>query len=87
MFGWLTTYVAPVVDAPGEPLETCTSVVFAAIDMFCIHQDTWHKDQLAFNEDQLQSLSTMLVGTSYCTSPVSIPHSTDCTHISSTPDA
>ena len=31
-------------------------------------QDTWHTDQLAFNEDQLQSLSTMLVGTSYCKS-------------------
>lgn len=29
-------------------------------------QDTWHKDQQAFNEDQLQCLSTMLVGTSYC---------------------
>jgi hypothetical protein len=30
------------------------------------HQDTWHRDQLAFDEDQLQNLSTMLVGTSYC---------------------
>lgn len=29
-------------------------------------QDTWHKDQLLFDEDQLQSLSAMLVGTSYC---------------------
>lgn len=29
-------------------------------------QDTWHKDQSLFDEDQLQSLSTMLVGTSYC---------------------
>ncbi|TFY56124.1 hypothetical protein EVJ58_g7830 [Rhodofomes roseus] len=28
-------------------------------------KDTWHKDQLAFDEDQLQNLSTMLVGTSY----------------------
>ncbi|KAJ3807112.1 hypothetical protein F5876DRAFT_90743 [Lentinula aff. lateritia] len=28
-------------------------------------KDTWHKDQIAFDEDQLQSLSTMLVGTSY----------------------
>ncbi|KAH9487094.1 Proteasome activator complex subunit 4 [Psilocybe cubensis] len=28
-------------------------------------KDTWHKDQLLFDEDQLQSLSTMLVGTSY----------------------
>ena len=31
-------------------------------------QDTWHKDQLLFDEDQLQSLSSMLVGTSYCES-------------------
>ncbi|KAJ7666470.1 hypothetical protein B0H17DRAFT_1162570 [Mycena rosella] len=29
-------------------------------------KDTWHKDQLLFDDDQLQSLSTMLVGTSYC---------------------
>lgn len=29
-------------------------------------QDTWHKDQQMFDEDQLQSLSSMLVGTSYC---------------------
>ncbi|KAG2149717.1 armadillo-type protein [Suillus cothurnatus] len=36
------------------------------------HQDTWHKDQLAFDEDQLQSLSTMLVGTSYCGLTVSV---------------
>ncbi|KAJ7225864.1 hypothetical protein GGX14DRAFT_422660 [Mycena pura] len=32
-------------------------------------KDTWHKDQLLFDEDQLQSLSTMLVGTSYCVVP------------------
>ena len=31
-------------------------------------QDTWHKDQQLFDEDQLQSLSSMLVGTSYCKS-------------------
>lgn len=30
------------------------------------YQDTWHKDQLLFDEDRLQNLSTMLVGTSYC---------------------
>ena len=35
-----------------------TGVVFS--------QDTWVKDQSLFNEDQLQGLSTMLVGTSYC---------------------
>lgn len=29
-------------------------------------QDTWHTDQLAFNEDELQALSTMLSGISYC---------------------
>lgn len=33
---------------------------------YFFHQDTWHRDQLAFDEDQLQNLSTMLVGTSYC---------------------
>lgn len=37
-------------------------------------QDTWHKDQLAFDEDQLQNLSTMLVGTSYCECLVRMIH-------------
>jgi len=35
--------------------------------LYC-QQDTWVKDQLLFDEDQLQNLSTMLVGTSYCMS-------------------
>lgn len=29
-------------------------------------QDTWHTDQLAFTEEELQSLATMLSGISYC---------------------
>ncbi|KAF8274047.1 hypothetical protein EI94DRAFT_1714621 [Lactarius quietus] len=35
--------------------------------LYPLLSDTWHRDQLAFDEDQLQNLSTMLVGTSYCT--------------------
>jgi len=29
------------------------------------HQDTWQTDKLAFSEDELQALNTILVGTSY----------------------
>jgi proteasome activator subunit 4 len=29
-------------------------------------QDTWQTDKLAFTEDELQALNTILVGTSYC---------------------
>ena len=29
-------------------------------------QDTWHMDQLMFDEDQAAAFSTMLSGTSYC---------------------
>ena len=29
-------------------------------------QDTWQTDKMAFSEDELQALNTILVGTSYC---------------------
>ncbi|KAJ3798132.1 hypothetical protein GGU11DRAFT_782291 [Lentinula aff. detonsa] len=48
-----------------DPPPISTSIRKCASEFKKTHQDTWHKDQLAFDEDQLQSLSTMLVGTSY----------------------
>ncbi|KAJ4476678.1 hypothetical protein J3R30DRAFT_3759946 [Lentinula aciculospora] len=48
-----------------DPPPISTSIRKCASEFKKTHQDTWHKDQMAFDEDQLQSLSTMLVGTSY----------------------
>ena len=47
-----------------------------------LFQDTWHKDQSAFDEDQLQNLSTMLVGTSYCECLIRIMYDRDDVHTS-----
>ncbi|CAL1696390.1 unnamed protein product [Somion occarium] len=48
-----------------DPPPISTTIRKCASEFKKTHQDTWHKDQQAFDEDQLQSLSTMLVGTSY----------------------
>ncbi|THH18097.1 hypothetical protein EW146_g2829 [Bondarzewia mesenterica] len=48
-----------------DPPPISTTIRKSASEFKKTHQDTWHKDQLAFDEDQLQNLSTMLVGTSY----------------------
>lgn len=48
-----------------DPPPISTTIRNCASEFKKTHQDTWHKDQLLFDEDQLQSLSTMLVGTSY----------------------
>ncbi|KAF9073820.1 hypothetical protein BDP27DRAFT_1318212 [Rhodocollybia butyracea] len=48
-----------------DPPPISTTIRKCAGEFKKTHQDTWHKDQLAFDEEQLQSLSTMLVGTSY----------------------
>ncbi|KAH9937428.1 ARM repeat-containing protein [Fomitopsis serialis] len=48
-----------------DPAPISTTIRKCASEFKKTHQDTWHKDQLAFDEDQLQNLSTMLVGTSY----------------------
>ncbi|KAF7310620.1 hypothetical protein HMN09_00604800 [Mycena chlorophos] len=48
-----------------DPPPISTAIRNCAGEFKKTHQDTWHKDQLLFDEDQLQSLSTMLVGTSY----------------------
>ncbi|KAI0322307.1 hypothetical protein OF83DRAFT_1161297 [Amylostereum chailletii] len=51
-----------------DPPPISTTIRHAASEF---KKDTWHKDQMAFDEDQLQNLSTMLVGTSYCFRAVS----------------
>ncbi|KAJ7293229.1 hypothetical protein C8J57DRAFT_19449 [Mycena rebaudengoi] len=48
-----------------DPPPISTTIRNCASEFKKTHQDTWHKDQLLFDEDQLQSLATMLVGTSY----------------------
>ncbi|KAN0100847.1 hypothetical protein V8E55_000831, partial [Tylopilus felleus] len=48
-----------------DPPPISTTIRHCASEFKKTHQDTWHKDQASFDEDQLQSLSTMLVGTSY----------------------
>ncbi|KAL0578024.1 Proteasome activator BLM10 [Marasmius crinis-equi] len=48
-----------------DPPPISTTIRKCASEFKKTHQDTWHKDQQAFDEDQLQNLSTMLVGTSY----------------------
>ncbi|KIK95621.1 hypothetical protein PAXRUDRAFT_826811 [Paxillus rubicundulus Ve08.2h10] len=48
-----------------DPPPISTTIRHCASEFKKTHQETWHKDQLLFDEDQLQSLSTMLVGTSY----------------------
>ncbi|KAG9314593.1 hypothetical protein JVU11DRAFT_5396 [Chiua virens] len=48
-----------------DPPPISTTIRHCASEFKKTHQDTWHKDQLSFDEEQLQSLSTMLVGTSY----------------------
>ncbi|KAI0275116.1 hypothetical protein BC834DRAFT_851157 [Gloeopeniophorella convolvens] len=48
-----------------DPPPISTTIRKTASEFKKTHQDTWHRDQLAFDEDQLQSLATMLVGTSY----------------------
>jgi len=48
-----------------DPPPISTAIRKCASEFKKTHQDTWAKDQLLFDEDQLQNLSTMLVGTSY----------------------
>ncbi|KAK7058314.1 Proteasome activator BLM10 [Paramarasmius palmivorus] len=58
----LTEVLAPHATSP-PPIQT--TIRKCASEFKKTHQDTWHKDQQAFDEEQLQNLSTMLVGTSY----------------------
>ncbi|KAJ2928817.1 hypothetical protein H1R20_g8194, partial [Candolleomyces eurysporus] len=62
---WLPPLTEVLAPHATDPPPISTTIRNCASEFKKTHQDTWHKDQLAFDEDQLQSLSTMLVGTSY----------------------
>ena len=49
-----------------DPPPIATTIRNCARQFKKTHQDTWHSDQLSFNDDELQALSTMLSGISYC---------------------
>ncbi|KAF5377581.1 hypothetical protein D9615_005140 [Tricholomella constricta] len=65
---WLPSLTEVLAPHATDPPPISTTIRKCASEFKKTHQDTWHKDQYMFNEDQLQSLSTMLVGTSYCES-------------------
>jgi len=62
---WMPSLTEVLAPHATDPLPISTTIRKCASEFKKTHQDTWHKDQQAFNEDQLQCLSTMLVGTSY----------------------
>ncbi|KAJ6627278.1 hypothetical protein B0H10DRAFT_1780024 [Mycena sp. CBHHK59/15] len=63
---WMPALTEVLAAHATDPPPISTTIRNCASEFKKTHQDTWHKDQLLFDEDQLQSLSTMLVGTSYC---------------------
>ncbi|KAJ6604293.1 hypothetical protein DFH09DRAFT_1300536 [Mycena vulgaris] len=67
---WMPALTEVLAAHATDPPPISTTIRNCASEFKKTHQDTWHKDQLLFDEDQLQSLSTMLVGTSYCKIPV-----------------
>jgi len=62
---WMPTLTEVLARHATDPPPISTTIRHCASEFKKTHQDTWHKDQLSFDEEQLQSLSTMLVGTSY----------------------
>ncbi|KAF9056661.1 hypothetical protein BJ165DRAFT_1362353 [Panaeolus papilionaceus] len=62
---WMPSLTEVLAPHATDPPPISTTIRKCASEFKKTHQDTWHKDQLLFDEDQLQSLSNMLVGTSY----------------------
>ncbi|PCH33382.1 hypothetical protein WOLCODRAFT_21973 [Wolfiporia cocos MD-104 SS10] len=62
---WMPPLTDTLANHATDPAPISTTIRKCASEFKKTHQDTWHKDQHAFDEDQLQNLSTMLVGTSY----------------------
>ncbi|TCD70651.1 hypothetical protein EIP91_002372 [Steccherinum ochraceum] len=62
---WMPPLTDILASHASDPPPISTTIRKCASEFKKTHQDTWHKDQQAFDEDQLQSLSSMLVGTSY----------------------
>ncbi|KAF8971500.1 armadillo-type protein [Flammula alnicola] len=59
---WMPSLTEVLAPHAADPPPISTTIRKCASEF---KKDTWHKDQLLFDEDQLQSLSSMLVGTSY----------------------
>ncbi|KDR84826.1 hypothetical protein GALMADRAFT_233236 [Galerina marginata CBS 339.88] len=62
---WMPSLTEVLAPHATDPPPISTTIRKCASEFKKTHQDTWHKDQLLFDDDQLQSISTMLVGTSY----------------------
>jgi len=62
---WMPSLTEVLAPHATDPPPISTTIRKCASEFKKTHQDTWHKDQLLFDEEQLQSLSSMLVGTSY----------------------
>jgi proteasome activator subunit 4 len=62
---WMPPLTSVLASHATDPPPISTTIRKCASEFKKTHQDTWHKDQQMFDEDQLQDLSTMLVGTSY----------------------
>ncbi|KAL5534546.1 hypothetical protein ACEPAG_1009 [Sanghuangporus baumii] len=59
---WMPALTEVLAPHSSDPPPISTTIRKTASEF---KKDTWHMDQLLFNEDQLQDLSTMLIGTSY----------------------
>jgi proteasome activator subunit 4 len=62
---WMPPLMEVLAAHASDPPPVSTSIRKSAARFKKTHQDTWHIDQHAFDEDQLQALSTILSGTSY----------------------
>ncbi|KAH8120588.1 hypothetical protein DFH11DRAFT_1838384 [Phellopilus nigrolimitatus] len=63
---WMPPLAEVLAPHASDPPPIATTIRKCASEFKKTHQDTWHTDQQAFDEDQLQALSNMLIGTSYC---------------------
>lgn len=63
--GWMPPLTEVLATHTTDPPPISATIRNCARQFKKTHQDTWHTDQLAFNEDELQALSTMLSGISY----------------------
>ncbi|KZW02117.1 ARM repeat-containing protein [Exidia glandulosa HHB12029] len=62
---WMPPLTEVLASHATDPPPIATTIRNSARQFKKTHQDTWHTDQLAFNDDELQALSTMLSGISY----------------------
>jgi len=62
---WMPPLTEVLAPHASDPPPISTTIRKCASEFKKTHQDTWHEDQQAFDEDQSQALSNMLVGTSY----------------------